>query len=145
MIQQDKLKLMTQLAMYEKKKGKEDFSIYSYQRDDYVRFQGIKTLVAATAAFLILIGFVLIWNIDTVIGHFDTYDYKKVGFLLLAAYLVFLIFYLNISRNRSRERYQAARPRVRRYHRNIRKREELYENEDKVREEFEKGEWRDGK
>ena len=145
MIQQDKLKTMTQLALYEKKKGKQDLSVYTYQREDFVRFQGIKTMIAATIAFFVIIGFIAAWNIDVIITHFDTYDYEKIGLIMLAAYIVFVFFYTKLTSNHSRELYNEVRPRVRRYYRNLKRLEAFYEDEDKVREEFEKGEWRDGK
>lgn len=145
MIQQDKLKTMTQLALYEKKKGKQDFSIYNYQREDFIRFQGIKTLIAATVAFLIIVGFIAAWNIEVIITHFDAYDYKRIGLVILAAYVVFLVFFMKITSNQSRDLYNEVRPRVRKYYRNLRKMEAFYDEEDKVRKEFEKGEWRDGK
>lgn len=145
MIQEDKLKTMTQLALYEKKKGKQDLPIYNYQREDYIRFQRIKTIIAATAAFLIIVGFMIAWNIEVILSHFDTYEYQKIGVAVLVAYIVFLIFYMRVTSNTSREQYNAVRPRVRRYYRNLKKMEMFYADEDKVREEFEKGEWRDGK
>ena len=59
MLEQDKLKVMTQLALYEKKKGKKDFNIYSYDKDDYIRFEGLKTAVLVTIACMALMGIIL--------------------------------------------------------------------------------------
>jgi hypothetical protein len=145
MIQVEKLKTMTQLALYEKKQGKKDFSVFRYRREDYIQFEKIKTVIAATAAFLIIGGFLATWNIEVILSHFDTYDYKQIGAAILVAYLVFLIFYVRIVANQSRERYNTIRPRMRRYHRNLSQMTQFYKDEDKVRKEFEKGEWRDGK
>lgn len=145
MIQVEKLKTMTQLALYEKKQGKQDFSVFRYRREDYIHFEKIKTVIAATAAFLIIGGFLAAWNIEVILSHFDTYNYKQIGAVILVAYIVFLIFYIRIVANQSRERYNTVRPRMRRYHRNLNQMTQFYKDEDKVRKEFEKGEWRDGK
>ena len=145
MIQQDKLKTMTQLALYEKKKGKKDVSVYNFQREDFIRFQVLRTIIASTIAFFIIGGFIAAWNIEVIISHFDTYDYKRIGLVILAAYIVFLIFFIKITSNHSRDLYNEVRPRVRQYYRNLKKMEAFYEEEDKMRKEFEKGEWRDGK
>jgi hypothetical protein len=136
---------MTQLALYEKKQGKQDFSVFRYRREDYIHFEKIKTVIAATAAFLIIGGFLAAWNIEVILSHFDTYNYKQIGAVILVAYIVFLIFYIRIVANQSRERYNTVRPRMRRYHRNLNQMTQFYKDEDKVRKEFEKGEWRDGK
>jgi hypothetical protein len=145
LIQVEKLKTMTQLALYEKKQGKQDFSVFRYRREDYIHFEKIKTVIAATAAFLIIGGFLAAWNIEVILSHFDTYNYKQIGAVILVAYIVFLIFYIRIVANQSRERYNTVRPRMRRYHRNLNQMTQFYKDEDKVRKEFEKGEWRDGK
>lgn len=145
MIQVEKLKTMTQLALYEKQQGKQDFSVFRYRREDYIHFEKIKTVIAATAAFLIIGGFLAAWNIEVILSHFDTYNYKQIGVVILVAYIVFLIFYIRIVANQSRERYNTVRPRMRRYHRNLNQMTQFYKDEDKVRKEFEKGEWRDGK
>jgi hypothetical protein len=144
MIQVEKLKTMTQLALYEKKQGKKDFSVFRYRREDYIQFEKIKTVIAATAAFLIIGGFLATWNIEVILSHFDTYDYKQIGAAILVAYLVFLIFYVRIVANQSRERYNTIRPRMRRYHRNLSQLTQFYKDEDRVRREVEKGEWRVG-
>jgi hypothetical protein len=95
LIQVEKLKTMTQLALYEKKQGKQDFSVFRYRREDYIHFEKIKTVIAATAAFLIIGGFLAAWNIEVILSHFDTYNYKQIGAVILVAYIVFLIFYKN--------------------------------------------------
>ena len=144
MVHQDKLKVMTQIALYEKKKGKKDFSIYSYQRGDYIGSQIMRTVIAVTIAFVIILGFIAIWNFETIISHFETYNYKQIGLAVGSAYLCILVFYIKLTSNKSREEYNEVRPRVRRYFRGLKKMKSFYAEEDKVQKEFEKGEWRDG-
>lgn len=144
MIHQDKLKVMTQLALYEKKKGKKDLFLYSYQREDYVAFQMIKTVIAVTVAFAIILGLIALCNLEAVISHFDTLNYKQIGIAAAAAYLCLLLFYLKITFSQSKEEYNQMRPRVRRYFRGLKKMKAFYAKEDKLQREFEKGEWRDG-
>lgn len=143
-IHQEKLKVMTQMALYEKKKSKKDFSIYSYQRGDYVCFEIIKTIIAVTVAFMIILGFIALWNFETIITHFENYDYRQIGLAVLIAYVCILIFYIKLASGKSREEYNAVRPRVRRYFRRLKKMRGFYAEEDKKQREFEKGEWRDG-
>ena len=74
MIDQEKLKIMTQLALYEKKKGKRDFVVNSFDKDDFIRFQGLKTAVLVTMAFIAVAGLVVLWNMDMLINNFDVLD-----------------------------------------------------------------------
>ena len=144
MIDQDKLETMAQLALYEKKKGKKDFHIYSFDRDDYIRFQGLKTFVLVTLGFIAAAGMIVLWNLDYLIYHFDSLNYKGLIILAVAAYLFLVIVYLFLSYRRSREEYHQVVPCIRRYQRGLKKMKKFYMIEDKQQRDFEKGEWRNG-
>ena len=144
MIDQDKLETMAQLALYEKKKGKKDFHIYSFDRDDYIRFQGLKTFVLVTLGFIAAAGMIVLWNLDYLIYHFDSLNYKGLIILAVAAYLFLVIVYLFLSYRRSKEEYHQVVPCIRRYQRGLKKMKKFYMIEDKQQRDFEKGEWRNG-
>ncbi len=44
MVNEEKVKLMNKMALYEEKYGKEDFKIASYYKKDYVSYQTIFTV-----------------------------------------------------------------------------------------------------
>lgn len=144
MIHQEKLKKMTQIALYEKKEGKRDLSMYSYQREDYIGWQVLKTVFAVSIAYALILGLIVLLNLEVIIAHFDTLDYKKIIAVAVVAYICLLVFYIKIVINKSREQYNAMRPRVRRYFRGIKKMKSFYAEEDKVQKQFEKGERQDG-
>ena len=144
MLEQDKLKVMTQLALYEKKKGKKDFNIYSYDKDDYIRFEGLKTAVLVTIACMAVIGIILVWNLNTVINHFDVLNYGLLAGLAGGGLLLVLVFYMILSYRKCKEEYNSMMPRIRRYQRGLKKMKKFYMIEDKQQRDFEKGEWRNG-
>ncbi len=144
MIDQEKLKTMTQLAVYEKKKGKKDFTVYSYDRDDYIRFEGLKTLIAVTIGFAAVCGIIVLWNLDRLIADFDILNYKLLILLVCAAYLFLVVFYMVLSYRKSKEEYNHTVPRIRRYQRGLKKMKKFYMVEEKQQRDFEKGEWRNG-
>lgn len=144
MIHEEKVKTMAQLALYEKKKGRKDFRIYSYEQRDYVRFEGLKTAVLVTIAFVLIAGLYVLGNMESLIASFDVLNYKMIIAVVVAAYLFLLIFYLVISHRKSEEEYNQVKPRVRRYARGLTKIEKFYAEEDKQQRKFEKGQWRNG-
>jgi len=144
MIDQDKLKTMTQLALYEKKKGKKDFITYSYDRGDYIRFQGLKTAVFVTLAVIAVIGIILVWNLNTLIQNFDVLDYGRLFAIAGGSFALILFLYMYLSYRQCREEYNHMVPRIRRYQRGIKKLKKHYMIEDKQQRDFEKGEWRNG-
>lgn len=144
MIDQDKLKTMTQLALYEKKKGKKDFVINSYDKDDYIRFEGLKTFVLVTIAYIACIGLICVMYMDYLIDHFDVLDYGMITASAACGLILILMFYLFLSCRQNREEYNRMIPRIRRYQRGLKKMKTFYMLEDKQQRDFEKGEWRNG-
>ena len=144
MIDQDKLKTMTHLALYEKKKGKKDFNTFSYEKGDYIRYQALKTAVLVAIAFIAVMGIILVWNLNTIMNHFDTLDYGLLIGLIGGVFLLLLMFYIILSCRQSREDYNHMVPRIRRYQRGLSKMKRFYMIEDKQQRDFEKGEWRNG-
>ena len=144
MIDQDKLKTMTQLALYEKKRGKKDFNLHIYDRDDYIRFQGLKTMVLVAFAFLAVVGIMAVWNMDYIMNHFDVLNYGLLIGIVCGGLLLTVVFYMVLSYRKSKEEYNSMTPRIRRYQRRLKKMKEFYMIEDKQQRDFEKGEWRNG-
>ena len=56
MLNEDKIRIMSRCAMYEKAEGKEDLKINRYFQGDYVRLNVLKTLIGATIGFVLCLG-----------------------------------------------------------------------------------------
>ena len=55
MVNEEKVRLMTRLAMYEQSTGKEDLEKGRYFKSDYVKYNCLKTLVSTTILFVIVV------------------------------------------------------------------------------------------
>ena len=144
MIHQDKLKVMTRMALYDKKKIKKDLPVHSFDESDYIRLEITKTLISVVCGFVIILGFIMLWNMDAIISNFDTYNYKQIALFAGLALAVLVAAYIWITVVRSRKRYNEVKPRVQRYVEDLETLKGFYEEEEKLREEFEKGEKHDG-
>lgn len=51
MLNEERIRLMAQMAAYEEHEGKRDLSIASYFRGDYISFQLLKSAIYATVGF----------------------------------------------------------------------------------------------
>jgi hypothetical protein len=51
MLDYKKIRLMTKLAVYEKKDGKEDIHLSKYYKTDYVRYQVLKAIITSTIGY----------------------------------------------------------------------------------------------
>ena len=62
MIKEEKVILMTRLASYESGKGKKDINILNYFRGDYIGFQILKSVIAATVSFFAVFAVYVFYN-----------------------------------------------------------------------------------
>lgn len=96
MINQERVREMSRMAMLENGIGEKELKISSYRRIDYVILEAVKGFVAGTVCFaaLFLIWFLTKW--DSLNQYFASADYA--GFLTRAVkgYLYFMVFYLAV-------------------------------------------------
>ena len=71
MLNEDKVKLMTRMAMYESKEGAEDFKISSYYRKDYSSFHTIVTIIWVTIGYMIAVGVGAVAFMDVILENLN--------------------------------------------------------------------------
>ena len=111
MISEEKVKIMAEMAKYEKNYGKGDFRIYKYTKKDYVRSEKIKTSIALLISFLIMVS----------------------AAVIIGIYVAVFFVYLHFTKMRASRQYDEVRARVLIYDKHLEELETLYkekENED---------------
>ncbi len=95
MLDEDKIRLMARLSIYEENKtGKEDLKMNQYYHIDYVLKKIRQTIIGVTIAFFLLLFLVGAYFAEDIMLHIDKLDYKEFGIGLLAAYLGILAAYI---------------------------------------------------
>lgn len=94
MINQEKTALMTRMAIYEKKAGKEDMKLSRYYKTDYARMNVLKTVVAVTVAFVLIVAMLVLYRLEYYLDNALTIDYKALGMKLLYVYGIVLAVYV---------------------------------------------------
>ncbi len=74
-----KVKLMTRMAMYESKQGKEDFKISSYYKKDYRSFHTIATIIWVTVGYAVAVGIGVIAFLDELIKNLNMHFLVMLG------------------------------------------------------------------
>ena len=132
MLNERKIRLMTQLAIYEKKEGKEDLKLAKYYKWDYARFQAWKTAVAITIGYILLLAIAAIYKLEYFIDNAFTIDYTALGKKVLGIYVIILAVYFVSAMLGYSLKYAASRKRLARYFRMLRKLNHIYLVEDGV-------------
>lgn len=126
MIDENKVRLMTKIAIYEKKEGNKNLLISKFYRSDYVRFNVLKALVAATVAFWLVVGAYAFIKFDELLAKVNDVDYFDVMYKLLGAYVFFCLGYFFFAQIVYSYRYSIAKPGLIRYNVNLKKLIEAY-------------------
>ena len=133
MISEEKVKIMAEMARYEKNHGKEDFRIYKYTKKDYVRLEKIRTSIALLISFLIMTGLLCIIQLDTVIMKLREGKVILSAAVIIGIYVVIFFIYLHFTKKRASKQYDEVRARMLIYDKHLEELENLYkekENED---------------
>ena len=133
MISEEKVKIMAEMAKYEKNYGKGDLRIYKYTKKDYVRSEKIKTSIALLISFLIMTGLLCIMQLDIVIMKLREGKVIVSAAVIIGIYVAVFFVYLHFTKMRESRQYDEVRTRVLIYDKHLEELETLYkekENED---------------
>ena len=129
MLNNQKVRLMTKLAIYEKEDGKEDIRLGRYYRIDYVRYQILKTIVAVTFGYLILILLTILYNIEYLIAEAVVLDYATIGKTILGIYLMILLVFGGAAGIGYTIKYNQSRKKLAKYYQLLKRVKTIYHEE----------------
>lgn len=129
MVNNDKVRLMTKLALYENKQGKEDIRLSKYFKMDYVRYEMIKSIIFATIAYLVILGLIIFYRSEQIIKDALKLDYKSIGIKVLFIYVILITIYGAGSAIFFSYRYNKSRKKLGRYFKLLKRLNKLYKEE----------------
>lgn len=127
MINEDKVILMTKMAAYESGKGKQDIMILNYFRGDYIGFQVLKAVIAATISFFLMFAVYIFYNFETLMQDIYKMDLLSFGKSVVILYLCTVGAYGVISYVVYAFRYSRAKKSLKTYYANLKKLTGMYE------------------
>jgi hypothetical protein len=93
MINIRKTRLMTKLALYETGEGREDIRLSKYYKTDYVRLQILKTLLAVTVGYILILLMVGLYKSEYLIAQAVNLDYRAIGVTIFVIYVILVTIY----------------------------------------------------
>lgn len=124
MVREENVKLMSRIAIYEKRDGKKEIPINNFYKRDYVRINVLKTIVAATITYVLIFVLVAVYKMDYILANILKIDYRKMVFILLAIYGIWVFLYWLISRILYAKRYEDSRSNIIIYNHKLKKLQE---------------------
>lgn len=133
MLNEDKIKLMSSIALFEKKEGKKIFPINRYFKSDYISSHMIRSFITYTFCSVIGIMIWLVYNIEEFFNSLNTDELLQIGYKAGTLYLIGLIVYELITFYIYNMRYERAKRGTKQYTNKLRRLLKRYENQNKSR------------
>ncbi len=144
MLNEEKIKVMNKLAIYEKKDGKKYLPVSRYYRTDYIGLALIKNFFLVTIGYILIVISVGIYFGDFLMENIHKMDLIRMGTYLGIGYLIALVFYSILTYIEYTVRYHKAKKSVREYYQELTKLEKMYNREERRAGELSGGRRNDG-
>lgn len=115
MVDAEKVKIMTKLAVFEQKEKRKALQVTQFYQGDYVRMKMLKAFVCVTIGYGILLLFWVLGQLDYLIQNAIGLDYEALLKKIAGGYGVLLILYMTGALIGSIVHYRAARRKVKQY------------------------------
>ena len=132
MINNEKVALMTKLAMYEEKEKNRDIAMSRYYKGDYVTFHVINSLIAGTLVYCLILLSIAMVNIEKLLTDLATMDLFVMGKKIIILYLVFIVLYGIISYLVYSQRFKKSRQGINSYNADLKKLYGMYTEKNKA-------------
>ena len=129
MLDKQKVKIMTDLAIYEQNQGKEDLKINEYYRKDYAELHTICSIIWVTLGYAGVVGLVIFAAFDFLVANISKALILAMVSGIVGGYLAVLIIYSLIAQYLFRQKHKEARERIRLYNNDLTELLKLYEKE----------------
>ncbi|MCI8669032.1 MAG: hypothetical protein HFI34_05870 [Lachnospiraceae bacterium] len=139
MLNEEKIRLMTKLALYEEKKGKKALSANKYFRNDYISINMINTVLTVSFAYLLGLVLWVVYKVDYFMQEITNIDLIALGKQVLLIYVIVLIIFLFISYVVYSVRYRNMKIENREYADNLKELYLMYKREEKHKNEYRPG------
>ena len=129
MLNEDKVKLMTKMAMYESRQGAEDFKISAYYKKDYSGFHTTVTIIWVTIGYVIAVAVGALAFMSDIIKRFNMTFLVMLLICLATGYIVTVILYGIVASRFYQKKHGDARQRVKKFNHDLTRLNRMYEKE----------------
>lgn len=133
MINEERVKELFQLALYDQKDDTLRNQVKSYFKSDYVGKEIIKSFFLGTLAFIFIGALYVLYNAQSLLEKINSLDLVQVGTGTAIIYVVFMVVYMFITTLVYTVKYNKVHHEFKKYGEHIKKINKMYEREDKLR------------
>ena len=130
MVNEERIKLMTKMAAYEKEEHKKNKNIVAFFRSDYVSLQVLKSVICTTVAFAIIFALYMLYDFEIFMKEIYQMDVLEFAGNVIVSYLIFLGIILLVTHTVALYQYKKALQSVRGYYAKLKELSRIYGEEE---------------
>ena len=130
MVKEERIKLMTRMAAYEKEEYKKNKMIVSFFRSDYISMQMLKSFISTTIAFVIMFGLYVLYDFELFMKEIYRMDMFEFAKSVIIIYMIFVGVMSVITYVVSLYQYNRALQSTKLYYANLKKLSRMYGEEE---------------
>ena len=130
MLNEEKIRQMTELALLKKSKGEQMFEIDNYFKEDYVGKQMLKSFFVYTFCFILIIVLAVLYNLEDLVISVNTVGMYSVFYIVI--YILGLIAFEMITYRFFSKKYDEAQRGLKMYNDRLNYFEKKFDNKDKL-------------
>ena len=92
MINEEKVKIMDRLAVYEKQEGRKYLPVSKYYRSDYIGLALIKNFFLVTIGYGLILAVIAAYNLEYLLDNVHKMDLISLGVVVLGGYIGILVY-----------------------------------------------------
>lgn len=129
MLNEERVKNMTRIAIYEKNRGKRQINMNKYYKMDYVSYHILLSFIYATIAFVMIGAALVLFGMESLLEQINTLDYMAIARNILILYGVWIGSFFLISFVVYNIRYEKMKLGLKDYYQKLKLLNEQYEEE----------------
>ena len=131
MLNEEKVKIMTELAMYEKGEGKKYLPVSRYYRSDYIGLALIKNFFLVTIGYALILAGLAAYFAEYLMNNIHKMNLVNLGIYVILGYVALLVFIPASHMFSIPSGYHRAKKSVKNYYIGLTKLEKMYDREEK--------------
>ena len=131
MINEEKVKIMTKIAMYEQGKGRKYLPVSKYYRSDYIGLALIKNFFLVTIGYVMAIAAVAVYFGEYLMENLHKMDLVSLGIYIIIGYVAALVGYSILTYIQYSVKYFKAKKSVKEYYTQLTELSKIYTREEK--------------
>ena len=131
MLNEEKVKVMNRLAMYEKTKGRKYLPVSKYYRSDYIGLALIKNFFLVTIGYCLILAGIAAYFGEYLIDNIHKMNLVMLGAYVVAGYVAVLVLYSVLTYVQYTVKYSRAKKSVKVYYEMLTQLSKIYGREEK--------------